>query len=350
MSDYDSKGYRRTGGIASTKELFGADKGELFEIMARSTHKGDTELGALFAKLGERDPEMLEWANTYFETQGQVEMTEKIAGWLEDRQFKHLYSEYKRKAACPECSTRRVHSYGSGRVIWFGCPSCEQRDRLKAFRAWTKANLDAWGEVLHEQVQGLHWARRVEPVASIQRLLDPEHPSWGAYLHGPTGTGKTQQAVEWLRLEMERRMARYRPGDEERFGAVRPAPSMVFTTEVAMIASLQPGGKHAGNPGHYIDADYLILDDVGIAKGTAWAYGVFGEIVDARYRAKDRKTLFTSNLNPTQLHESGGLWDDRLTGRVMEMLGGSEQVERGELAGEELTQSYRLPGRKGGWW
>ena len=176
----------------------------------------------------------------------------------------------------------------------------------------------------------------------LERVFDDDHPAWAAYLHGKTGTGKTQQGAEVIRAALGQRLSRYGLDAPERFGgALRPFPPLVFVGEAQLLASMRPGRRDPVDLEHYLDAELLVLDDLGIAKGSKWAYENINAVIQSRYHSH-LPTVFTSNRTLPELRQ-GELYDERLTSRIFEMCGGWEAQQAGTLAVVELTTNYRMP-------
>lgn len=272
-------------------------------------------------------------------------LDDPLAGELPDALARHpevsaLLQLWGRRAACPDCGRRRDYTHAAGRVLWLDCAACQRAEEVARWRGWISRCEESWHAEALRQIGEVHWPREVELVSAVSRLLDGEHPSWCAYLHGSTGTGKTQQAAEAIRRVLGARLNRYGLRDAERFGwVVRPYPRVLFTKESELLASLRPGRDEPIE--RYQHAAFLVIDDLGESKPSSWAYEQLEAVIDYRYR-KRRPLLLTSNHDLPTLRQ-GGLYDERLTSRVFEMCGGMECHQRGELAIEECTTNYRMP-------
>lgn len=166
-----------------------------------------------------------------------------------------------------------------------------------------------------------HWAT-LRAMAACDRMFpkryrtatvdDPDVATWvdatvgdpgsgrSLLLVGPVGGGKTWQAYAALRA-----VAAELPGLDwaavtfaDFTASLRPRPSV--DTEAAME--------------RYRSAGLLLLDDIGVAKGSEWVEEITYRIVNHRYDAM-LPTIYATNLATGELRESVG---DRIASRMAE--------------------------------
>ena len=169
--------------------------------------------------------------------------------------------------------------------------------------------------------------RKPHPFLDRFTKIDPNKPrvSWGVYIHGPTGTGKTVQACVALRLFLYRWI--YQAGRH-------------VTARYAHTERLMERTKRSFGGGDPVDweaiegCDLLVLDDLATERGTEFVAERIGGLVDYRY-SHLRPTIFVSNVPIGELAGATTAYDDRTAGRIIEMCGGSHlQVLR-------LTERHR---------
>lgn len=120
-------------------------------------------------------------------------------------------------------------------------------------------------------------------------------------LLGPIGTGKTYEAYGALRLLAES-------------GA---SLSWLFTTAADLYGRLRP--RHGVDAEQVIEqamkVRFLVLDDLGAAKGSEWTEEINYRLINHRYE-HERPTLITSNVPPKDLSVALG---ERVASRLHEM-------------------------------
>lgn len=138
-----------------------------------------------------------------------------------------------------------------------------------------------------------------EVLAWAERYRADPRRSPSLLLLGPTGVGKTHQAYGALREAV-----------------ARPAS---IRWEAVTAADLIAETRGASNVGDvlrpYIEADLLLLDDLGVAKASEWTEEVTYRVIDHRYR-ECRCGIFTSNVAAPRLRE---LLGERVASRLVEM-------------------------------
>ena len=134
------------------------------------------------------------------------------------------------------------------------------------------------------------------------------------YIFGPNGTGKSGLAWSVARAAKE-----HWPPDHVRFVIVRQ-----WLAELRRSFSVVGGDR---DPTHdLVNADLLILDDLGAERPTEWAVETIAYVVDHRYEER-LWTIVTSNYAPHELiRRLGG--DNPVIGRriVSRLLDGATQV------------------------
>jgi DNA replication protein DnaC len=120
-------------------------------------------------------------------------------------------------------------------------------------------------------------------------------------LVGPTGTGKSYQAYGVVRAL-----------------AVSGARcNWLFTSAADMYGRLRPrpGVDSEQEFERYSRVGFLVLDDLGAAKGSEWTEEINYRLINHRYE-REKPTLVTSNVPPKQL---GAALGERVASRLVEM-------------------------------
>lgn len=175
----------------------------------------------------------------------------------------------------------------------------------------------------------------------VQAWLRRRTPSEGLVLVGPFGCGKTTVAVQALRYlvlqdahqrasgtaaslaELADDLGRsdgtvlLQPPDVARLG--------LFTTATGLLESLRPredGRPDAGMLRRLQEVRYLVLDDLGAERLTAWGADRLYEVLNARYNSQ-LPVIVTTNLDLGRLAERwnrsvGDESGDRLVNRLLE--------------------------------
>jgi DNA replication protein DnaC len=131
----------------------------------------------------------------------------------------------------------------------------------------------------------------------------------GLFLTGSYGVGKSHLAVAILR------------------GVIEKGGRGVFWETTKLLREIrdtysEQNGRESGVLRPAIEADLLVLDDLGVEKTSEWVEETLHHIVNSRYSAK-RLTVFTSNLplrddltDPQSLQVRIGM---RMYSRILEM-------------------------------
>lgn len=132
------------------------------------------------------------------------------------------------------------------------------------------------------------------------------------FLSGSTGSGKTHQAVAALRAIIGEHFT-----EPYQWAAV---------THPDLGDELRPKAddSHEGALDRYLDADLLLLDDLGAGMSTPWTTDCVQRLVDRRWTRR-LATIYTTNLPPDQLRAAVG-------DRVYSRLGDSTRIA---LAGRD---------------
>lgn len=163
----------------------------------------------------------------------------------------------------------------------------------------TVPEVETW---VRELIRSVDNDRRTVPVLDRGKSL---------LLVGPTGTGKTFTAYGVVRA----------------LSVCGVSAPWLFTTAADMYAQLRPRPRVDSEEEFekYARATFLVLDDLGAAKGSEWNEEINYRLINYRYE-REKPTLITSNVPPKDLA-------DVLGGRVASRL--REMAQRVVLRGED---------------
>lgn len=168
---------------------------------------------------------------------------------------------------------------------------------------------------------------------SVREFVDL-YPSGekGLLLMGSVGTGKTHLAVSALQQIMREKNPLVR-------GRFADFASLV--QELQMVFGVAGGSRSILRP--LINAELLVLDELGAGKTTPWVMDILYYLVNTRYN-EGRVTIFTTNFSdfPKSVEES---LTDRVSQRIRSRL--HEMCRRLELRGRDY-RAERLATREGG--
>jgi DNA replication protein DnaC len=143
-------------------------------------------------------------------------------------------------------------------------------------KKFEKAELETYKPDTDSQRDALRLARKFVELFPAERK--------GLVFHGPTGVGKTHLAAGLLKAVIRDKAARgYFFQTTELLRLVRETYSR--SADETEMEILRP----------VLDADVLVLDDLGVEKASEWVHETLGMVINARYNAR-RATIITSNL------------------------------------------------------
>jgi DNA replication protein DnaC len=154
----------------------------------------------------------------------------------------------------------------------------------------------------------------------------------GLLLMGSVGTGKTHLAVAALQQVMREKT----PPVHGRF-----ADFTALVLEIQMTFDGSGSSREILRP--LIEAELLVLDELGAGKTTPWVMDLLYYLVNTRY-LEGRTTIFTTNFSDFPRGQSESL-TDRVSARIRSRL--FEMCRRLELRGRDY-RAERLASREGG--
>ena len=214
-----------------------------------------------------------------------------------------------------KCGGQRPYQFWDEDSRRWPCPCAPFRRRLTGLEAaYRQADIPAryrWkfqDDFLMQAPDGTAVPIAQEVKGYVSTLVDGDRePQRGFLLHGPIGTGKTLLACIMLNeLILHRaRSGRFLSLSRKYFQQLRDT----FSEDSA----------NYGQTWQIIDElcnlPYLVLDDLGIQRGTEWEMEVLYQLIDARY-GDERFTVVTTNQ---PLEEIRQMTDGRIYSRLSEM-------------------------------
>lgn len=141
----------------------------------------------------------------------------------------------------------------------------------------------------------------------------------GILFMGKTGTGKTHLAVAALKELIRTKHAR---------GVYFDFLDLVQQLQMSFDAN----GRREDILGPVVEADLLVLDELGAGKLTPWVMDLMYYVVNTRYMA-ERVTIFTTNFWDQAQKPGDETLADRISARIRSRL--QEMCDKVELRGED---------------
>lgn len=209
--------------------------------------------------------------------------------------------------------TERVPGFPNG---WDGaaeycsCPAGQEREEMEMGEARGDAYSLAWAKLHFPEAKvPRHYSEFTLKTSPADPAIVERARSWvtegtaGAFLYGPSGTGKTGLAVGMLKRAMVEWRERGR-----------------YVNVPELLASLRAGyGEEGVNQSRLIqelqEVPHLILDDIGVDKYSDWVESTMYALIGPRH-SHQSSTIFTSNYSVRELATRIG---ERNTWRIIEM-------------------------------
>lgn len=145
----------------------------------------------------------------------------------------------------------------------------------------------AWHAVVPSRFVWAQPADLVEVAGGEDVTAWGDHPGGrNLVLLGPTGVGKTHAAVAAVRPMFNKGL------------------DLLVLPVVEMLDQLRPGGPHDALT-LMCQVDLLVMDDLGVERGTEWTAERMYAVVNRRWM-EERPTVATSNLEPAELEQAVG--------------------------------------------
>ncbi len=249
--------------------------------------------------------------------------------------------------ACPHCDDtgwRPVEIDGVRRVVrcecWRARLAKRALDRAKIPPRYSRCGFDNF--VIYEN-EGLK--RAFGKVRRFAEQFPVRDPRRGLCIIGPHGVGKTHLAVAALRHSIV---------DKGATGLYYETSRLLHEIRATYSAGQTLAESEVIRP--VIEAELLVLDDLGKEKPSEWVFDTLNLVVDGRYN-EDLLTIFISNFEDTPDHEDPDSLlvrvGSRIHSRLHEMCefveyDGADYRERPPNAGPEdlLALWQRRPKRK----
>lgn len=176
--------------------------------------------------------------------------------------------------------------------------------------------------IRHEELRQQHAEAEVENLTAWNRyceaeLTDPRLKKWVDNLID--GTAEKRSVLLWGGLGIGKTHTMYAIGLElirRRYLITQSCSVQMYRREsvVRLLASLRPGGG-LETLDEVIATPVLLLDDLGVEKGTEWTKERLYELINERYEA-DAVTIISTNKTPQEMPEATS---PRVASRLYEM-------------------------------
>ena len=234
---------------------------------------------------------------------------------------------------CPIC-------FGTGMVVTAAgarrcdCQTRNYRDRLFEVAhippRYEHCTIHNFYNVEHEASKylALDWSSKfIQEYLSISR-----DEGRGLLFVGSVGVGKTHLAVAILRELIERYGVR---GLFYQFGILLKEIQNSYNpvSQTSELKVLEP----------VLNADVLVLDELGASKPTDWVRDTMMQIINTRYNEK-RVTIFTTNYRDIAENEKAETLEDRIGTRIRSRL--YEMCKTIQIDGEDYRRKISQTGRE----
>lgn len=199
------------------------------------------------------------------------------------------------------CETHGVYdsTTDEGRALQFACPACaaENADIEKAWREEWRRH-EAWlrcGIPVRYRNRTLdNWRTRTPALAQVAQAVQ----QWVAQLRegdlpalvltGDVGLGKTHITAGIAKHAIEQKLS-------VKYVAL---PDLLSNLRASFDKESELRSEELMRP--LQTADLLILDEIGVQRGTEWELDLLAQLVDQRYR-EDRALVISTNVAPNEL-------------------------------------------------
>jgi DNA replication protein DnaC len=157
----------------------------------------------------------------------------------------------------------------------------------------------------------------------MQLAMDFPNTDEGLLLSGPVGVGKTHLAVSILKGLAERGFSCL----FYEFGSLLKEIQDSYNpnTKASELSILRP----------VLEADILVLDELGASKPTDWVRDTMAHIINTRYNDR-RLTIFTTNYLDERINEREETLEDRIGTRLRSRL--YEMCRSVKITGEDYRK------------